>query len=111
MYIYETFYARAHVYVFLFSVKKTRFNYRKFDLSGDLVGVPPTSFKLSQSFITRLKLVLSEFNMVVVIYKNKCVGLQRALVRKHTVCNSYPLFYGLALYGEVISLRTFSKDG
>ncbi len=41
-YIYESYYIRTHVYVFLFSVKKRGLNYRDFDLEGDLVGVPHT---------------------------------------------------------------------
>ncbi len=40
--IYDKYYIRTHIYVFLFSVKKTRLNYREFDLEGDLVGVPHT---------------------------------------------------------------------
>ncbi len=40
-YIYDIYYIRTHVYVFLFSVKKTQI-YREFDLEGDLVGVPHT---------------------------------------------------------------------
>ncbi len=41
-YIYDKYYLRTHAYVFLFSVKKTRLNYRKLDLEGDLVGAPHT---------------------------------------------------------------------
>ncbi len=39
-YIYDKYYKRTHVYVFLFSVKKACLIYREFDLEGDLVGVP-----------------------------------------------------------------------
>ncbi len=39
--IYDKYYIRTHVYVFLFSVKNTCLNYREFDLEGDLVGVAP----------------------------------------------------------------------
>ncbi len=56
-YIYDRDYIRTHEYVFLFSVKKTCFNYREFDLEGDLVGVPHTWFLPAQSFITLLKLI------------------------------------------------------
>ncbi len=44
--------------VFLFSVKKNAcFNYREFDLEGDLLGLPNTWYLSAQSFITLLKLV------------------------------------------------------
>ncbi len=39
-YIYDRYYIRTHVYVFLFSVKNACLNYREFDLEGDLVGYP-----------------------------------------------------------------------
>ncbi len=57
IYIYDRYCLRTHVYVFLFSVKKTRLNYREFDLEGDLVGVPHTWYLSAQSFITLLKLI------------------------------------------------------
>ncbi len=38
--IYDRYYIRTHVYVFLFSVKKNAcLNYREFDLAGGFVGV------------------------------------------------------------------------
>ncbi len=39
-----------------FKCEKTRLNYRKFDLEGDLVEVPHAWYLLVQSFITLLKL-------------------------------------------------------
>ncbi len=42
-YIYDRYYKRTHIYVFLFSVKKSAcLNYREFDFEGVLVGVPHT---------------------------------------------------------------------
>ncbi len=55
---------RSFVHVFLLSEKKTCFNYREFDLEGDLVGVPHTRCLSGQSFMTRLKLVCIELHMV-----------------------------------------------
>ncbi len=56
--IYDRYYMRTHVYVFLFSVKKNVcLNYREFDLEGDPVGVPHTWYLSAQSFITLLKIV------------------------------------------------------
>ncbi len=53
-YMYDRYYIRTHVYVFLFNVKKNAcFNYREFDL----VGVPHTWCFSAQSFITLVKLV------------------------------------------------------
>ncbi len=49
-YLYDRYYIRTHVFVFLFSVKK-----RVFDLEGDLLGVPHTWYLSAQS--TLLKLV------------------------------------------------------
>ncbi len=57
IYIYDIYYIRTHVYVFLFSVKKGCLNYREFDLEGDLVGVPHTWYLSAQAFITLLKLI------------------------------------------------------
>ncbi len=57
-YIYDRYYIRTHVYVFLFSVQKRVFELsRAFDLEGDLVGVPHTWYLSGQSFIIPLKLV------------------------------------------------------
>ncbi len=36
--IYDRYYIRTRVYVFLFSVKNACLNYREFDLEGELVG-------------------------------------------------------------------------
>ncbi len=55
--IYDRYYIRTHLYVFLFSVKNACLNYREFDLEGDLVGVPHTWYLSALSFITLLKLV------------------------------------------------------
>ncbi len=58
-YIYDRYYIRTHVYVFLFSVKTNAcLNYREFDLKGDLVGVLHAWYLSAQSFITLLKLCL-----------------------------------------------------
>ncbi len=52
-YIYDIYYIRTHVYLFLFSVKKNAcLNYREFDLDGDLVGVPHAWYLSAHSFIT-----------------------------------------------------------
>ncbi len=57
-YIYDIYYIRTHVYVFLFGVKKNAcLNYREFNLEGDLAGVPQTWYLSAQSFIILLKLV------------------------------------------------------
>ncbi len=56
-YIYDRYYIRTHVCVFLFSVKNACLNYREFDLEGDVVGAPHTLYLSAQSFITLLKLV------------------------------------------------------
>ncbi len=56
-YIYDRYYIRTHVYVFLFSVKNACLNSRAFDLEDDLVGEPHTWYLWAQSFITLLKLV------------------------------------------------------
>ncbi len=84
--IYDRHYIRTHVYVFLFCVKNACLNYREFDLEGDLVGVPHTWYLSAQSFITLLKLVWREFDIVAMNeWKKKCVGLQRTWVSKRTV--------------------------
>ncbi len=55
--IYDRYYVRTHVRVFLFSVKKNAcLNYREFDLEGDHVWVPNTWYLAAQSFITQLNL-------------------------------------------------------
>ncbi len=55
--IYDRYYIRTHVYVFLVRVKKAVLNYREFNLEGNLVGVPHAWYLSTQSFITLLKLV------------------------------------------------------
>ncbi len=55
-YMYDRYYIRTHVYVFLFSVKKTRV-YREFDLDDDLVGVTHTWYLSAQYLILLFKLV------------------------------------------------------
>ncbi len=67
--------------------KNACFNYREFDLEGDLVGVPHTWYLSAQSFISLLKLVWREYDIVTMNeLKKKCVGLQRTWVSKRTVC-------------------------
>ncbi len=56
-YIYDRYYIRTRVYVFLFSVKRRVFNYREFDLESGLVGGTHTWYLSAQSFIRLLKLV------------------------------------------------------
>ncbi len=66
--------------------KNACLNYREFDLEGDLVGVPHTWYLSAQSFITLLKLVWREYDIVSMNeWKKKCVGLQRTWVSKRTV--------------------------
>ncbi len=66
--------------------KNACFNYREFNLEGDLVGVPHTWYLSAQSFIRLLKLVWSEYDIVAMNErKKKCVGLQRTWVSKRTV--------------------------
>ncbi len=55
--IYDRYYIRTHVNVFLFSVKNACLNYREFDLEGGLLGVSHTWYLSAQSFIALLKLV------------------------------------------------------
>ncbi len=67
-------------------------NYREFDLEGDLVGVPHTWYLSAQSFITLLKLVWREYDIVAMNeWKKKCVGLTRTWVSKRTVLCIYLL--------------------
>ncbi len=50
-YAYEKYSPITNVYVFLWIMKKkTYFNYRKFDLEDELVGVPHTWYLSDQSF-------------------------------------------------------------
>ncbi len=61
-------------------------NYREFDLEGDFVGVPHTWYLSAQSFITLLKLVWREYDIVAMNeWKKKCVSLHRTWVSKRTV--------------------------
>ncbi len=84
--IYDRYYLRTHVYVFLFSVKK-----RVFELSRVWPwrwprGVPHTWYLWAQSLITLLKLVWREYAIVAMHeWKKKCVGLQRTWASKRTV--------------------------
>ncbi len=85
-YIYDKYYIRTRVYVFLFSVKK-----RMFELSRVWPwrwprGGPHTWYLSAQSFITLLKLVWRGQDIVALNeWKKKCVGLQRTWVSKRTV--------------------------
>ncbi len=66
--------------------KNACLNYREFDLEGDLVGVPHTWYLSAQSFITLLKFVWREYDIVAMNeWKKKCVGLQWTWVSKRTV--------------------------
>ncbi len=66
--------------------KNACLNYREFDLEGDLVRVPHTWYLSTQSFITLLKPVWREYDIVAMNeWKKKCVGLQWTWVSKHTV--------------------------
>ncbi len=47
-----------------FSVENACLNYHEFDLEGDLVGVPHTWYLSAQSFITLIKFVLREYDIV-----------------------------------------------
>ncbi len=58
--IYDRYYVRTHVYVFVFSVINACLNNRECDLEDDLVRVPHTWHLSAQSCITLLKLVLRE---------------------------------------------------
>ncbi len=106
--IYDRYYIRTHVYVFLFSVKKNAcLNYREFDPEGDLVGVPHTWYLSAQSFIRLLKLVWREYDTVAMNeWKKKCVGLQRTWVSKRTVhiCQMYRRLYLVPLMGQCFFL-------
>ncbi len=48
----------------LLNSEKTRFSYPEFDLKGDIVGETHARYLSDQSFITRLKLVWRELDMV-----------------------------------------------
>ncbi len=61
--IYDRYYVRTHVCVSFQCEKNARFNYREFDLEGDLVGEPHTQYLSGQSFITRLGLITRELDM------------------------------------------------
>ncbi len=57
-FIYDRYYIRTHIYLFLFSLKKNVcLSNREFDLEGGLVGVPHAWYLSAQSFMTLLKLV------------------------------------------------------
>ncbi len=77
------------IFVPFYCEKNACLNYREFDLEGDLVGVPHTWYLSAQSFITLLKLVWGEYEIVAMNeWKKKCVGLQRTWVSKRTVCKT-----------------------
>ncbi len=86
-YIYDRYYVRTHVYVFLLSVKKTRvWIIASLTLKVILWGYPIHGFLSAQSFIRLVKLVWREYDIVVMNeWKKKCVGLQRTWVSKRTV--------------------------
>ncbi len=66
--------------------KNACLNYREFDLEGDLVGVPHTWPISAQSFITLLKLIWGEYDIVAMNeWENKFVGLQWTWVSKRPV--------------------------
>ncbi len=66
--------------------KNACLNYREFDLEGDLVGVPHTWYLSAQSFITLLKLIWGDYDIVAMNeWKKKCVDLHRTWVSKRTV--------------------------
>ncbi len=91
--IYTTDITYEHMYMCSFLVWKNAWlNYREFDLQGDLVGVPHTWFLSALSFITLLKLVWREWDMVAMNeWKKKCVGLQKTWVSKRTVVAAFEL--------------------
>ncbi len=86
--IYTTDNIYEHMCICSFLVWKNEcLNYREFDLEGDLVGVPHTWYLSAQPFITLIKLVWRQYNIVAMNeWKKKCVGLQRTWVSKRTVC-------------------------
>ncbi len=62
--------------------KNACLNYREFDLEGD----PIHEYLSAQSFITLLKLIWGEYDIVAMNeWKKKCVGLHRTWVSKRTV--------------------------
>ncbi len=66
--------------------KNACLNYREFDLEGDLVGVPHTWYLSAQPFITLIKLVWRQYDIVAMNeWRKKWVGLQRTWVSKRTV--------------------------
>ncbi len=95
--------------VFLFSVKNACLNYRQLDLEVDLVGVPHTWYLWAQSFITLLKLIWGEYDIVALNEcKKKCVGLHRTWVSKRTV---YPwhFFFVVNLTYRKLTLRKINR--
>ncbi len=85
-YIRKMFCNSTCIYVLLNSEKKAGFNYRGFDLKDDLVGVSYKRYLSGQPFITILKLVWRELDMVAMNdWKKKGVGWQRTWVSKHNV--------------------------
>ncbi len=88
---YDIYFVITRVYMFLLIEKNYEFSYREFDLKDDLEGVPRTWYLPNQSFITLLKLVWRELDMVAMNNwrKKKRVGLQRIRVSKRTVSDTH----------------------
>ncbi len=78
IYIYIYIYIKRYIYEKKTCEKNTCLNYREFDLEVDLVGIPHKWNLLAQSFITLLKLVWREEDIVAINeWKKKSVGFQR----------------------------------
>ncbi len=91
IYIRQVLYKNTYICV-LFVWKNACLNYCEFDLEGYLVGVPHTWFWSDQSFITLLKLIWSEKDILAMNdWKRKCVDLQRTWVKKRTELFSHVL--------------------
>ncbi len=87
--------------------KNACLNYRELDLEGDLVGVPHTWNLSAQSFITLIKLVWREYDIVAMNeWKKKCVGLQRTWVSKRTVCLLYIWRFPYCCWSAQLTVRS-----
>ncbi len=53
-YMYDKYYKRTHVYVFLFSVNNACLNFRELYLEGDPVGIPHTWYLSAQRLLTHV---------------------------------------------------------
>ncbi len=85
-YIYDRYYIRTHVYVFLFSVKKCVFELPQVWPWRWPCGGTPYMVFIGPVFRQLLKLVWREYDIVAMNeWKKKCVGLQRTWVSKRTV--------------------------